>query len=76
MTRQENPVLVPGERLRLSPDGPIFRVVRVNDCAAYVKQTSAAGELVELPNGRAFIAHQQGDVLPISRRSFVYRVGQ
>lgn len=59
-----------GERVRLTPDGPVLTVVRVTPCAAYVR----GGELreVSLPDGRTFTA-TANRTEPISARAFVYR---
>jgi hypothetical protein len=36
----DTPALKKGQRVRLIPGGPVYKVLRVNDCAAYVKLDS------------------------------------
>jgi len=62
-----------GELVRLDEGGPVYRVVRVNDCAAYIRKTVPKGRVVELPNGRTFEAHEDGGLIPIAPCAFVIR---
>ncbi len=57
-----------GQRLRLTPAGPIFQAVRVNSCATYLR--SVATRLVQL-EGREFEA-QESRVLAVSPNAAVY----
>ncbi len=59
------PALVKGQLVRLSPDGPIYTVIRVSPCSAFVKAgdwTTEDGVLSCLENG----------IDSISLHSFVY----
>jgi hypothetical protein len=62
-----------GERVRLIPGGTLYRVARVNSCAAYLRAINLVPKDVHLPNGRSFLAHEGGGLLPVSPQAFVYR---
>lgn len=66
-------VLEQGEVVRLVEGGPEYRVTRVNSCAAYLKRHHAVAKEVTLPDGRSFMAHEEGNVFAISPTSFVFR---
>lgn len=76
--RQKAPYSGPGDllrtgmRVRLAPDGPICTVVRVNECAAYVRRPFT--KTIKTPDGdtRTFTAHTQ--VEAISNRAYVFPV--
>lgn len=60
------PILKKGELIRLTKDGPVYTVIRVTPCAAYVKLgdwTTETGVLGGLDTG----------IEAISLFSFVYR---
>lgn len=75
--RSMPPMLKVNERVRLEPGGTLYRVVRVNSCAAYVKPVYAQAKLVEFatPGGHnhSFLATGGGSIIAISPFSFVYR---
>lgn len=79
------PILHVGERFRLRPDGPVFVVVRVNECAAYVRRECGEPRHVTIPakvDGRGRVvtptreldAAIEGEPLAISPRSLVERL--
>lgn len=70
---QRQRVLEQGEIVRLTQGGPEYRVTRVNSCAAYLKRHHAVAKEVTLPDGRTFLAHEEGSVFAISPTSFVFR---
>lgn len=67
----ENPPLVVGEEVCFEP-GRWSKVVRVTPCAAYVQEMFLEPRLVELPDGRSFVARSSGSLVPVSVHSFVY----
>ena len=70
--REESRRLVAGEVVRLALGGPEYRVVRVNGCAAYLKQHSTVGKVVTIGE-RSFLAHEDGGLLAVAPGAFVYR---
>jgi hypothetical protein len=58
--------------VRLSPGGPLYRVTRVNTCAAYLKSAYETPREVVLPNGRSFMANEGGSILAVSPNAFTY----
>lgn len=52
---------------------PLYRVVRVNECAAYLRRRTVEPKVVELPDGRSFEAHEDGGLLPVAPCAFVIR---
>jgi len=62
-----------GERVRLVPGGTLYRVARVNSCAAYLRAINLVPRAVHLPDGRSFLAREDGGLLPVSPHAFVYR---
>lgn len=84
MSRQ-NRRLRAKDRIRLSPGGPVYNVVRVNDCAAYVRREYETPRKVTVPAkvdgegnvltpARQFEVNAESSVLAISPYSFVERV--
>lgn len=61
-----------GQVVRLSESGPAFRVTRVTLGAAYLKRRNAVPKLVQLLGGRSFLASEEGGVLAVAPRSYVY----
>lgn len=75
MARQPGRKLKVDELIRLTPGGTVYRVVRVNDCAAYLKRRNAEGKVVTLKD-RTFTVWEEGNVLAVSPYSVVERVDQ
>jgi hypothetical protein len=65
-------VLAVGDRGRLTPAGPVHRVVRVTPCAAYIKPLYSEPRVIVLPNGRTFRASEGGGVVPVSLHAQLY----
>ena len=72
MARGLRRVLAVGDRGRLTPTGPVHRVVRVTPCAAYIKPLFSEPKVVVLPNGRSFQASEGGGVVPVSLHAALY----
>ena len=66
--------LKPGQRVRREPGGPVFTVVRVNQCAAYLTSGSTHQEERKDPEtGKAkTVLAADSEVLAISPMAFVY----
>lgn len=72
MTRSDFPELTVGERVRLEPGGPEWRVVRVTSAAAYVRPVYAVPKTVTIGE-RTFQAMTGGEPVAIALRSAVIR---
>ena len=68
--RRQAPRLKAGERVIIS--GQLYRVERVNDCAAYVRQEYRQPVKVTIGE-RTFLTHSGGALLAISAHSIVER---
>lgn len=64
-----------GERVRLTPNGPVCLVVRVTQCAAYVqRKVHREFEATDWKTGaKRMVSTETSHVEPISLHAFVYR---
>ncbi len=67
-----HPRLAVDLRCRLLPGGTVYRVARVTPCGAYLRAVYEVARLVELPNGRTFMARESGDAVTVSVHAAVY----
>ena len=63
--------LRPGERVRIS--GEVYRVERVNTCAAYLRPEYVEPREVAIGD-RTFLAYSGGSLLAVSPQAFVERI--
>jgi len=69
------PKLHVDEIVRLTPDGPWYRVVRVTLTGATLKPRNSQPKAVTIPGRPTFWALEGGKTITVSAHAFVYREG-